>query len=211
MTLAGLSPADKGCIRTQRQRNPPRPPEFSQFNVLITFACILGLLSTTIAQISVSTASLPLTLSLPPLNASKPAFDLQINPAATVTSLCLTFSICSLGSNASIIPAVVVSTDLPNFDLGDDSDSDKSSGGVAKANRRGGGGDVWALAWDKGFANWTYVDDEGLTGPIGSRIGYAEGEEISDGNVVLQLGAATDGKLVLARLRIADAQGLYKR
>lgn len=70
---------------------------------------------------------------------------------------------------------------------------------------------MWALAWDKGFANWTYVDDEGLTGPIGLRIGYAEGEEISDGNVVLQLGAATDGKLVLARLRIADAQGLYKR
>jgi hypothetical protein len=39
------------------------------------------------------------------------------------------------------------------------------------------------------------VDDEGLSGPVGLRIGFVEGEEISEGNVVLQLGAALDGKL----------------
>jgi hypothetical protein len=158
-------------------------------------ACLLGLLATTSAQLSLSTTSLPLTISLPPLNASSPAFDLQINPATTITSLFLTLSICSLGSNTSIIPAILVSTDLPDYDLGDDSASARDSGGVGKANRKARGRGVWALAWDKGFANWTYVDDEGLSGPVGLRIGFVEGEEISEGNVVLQLGAALDGKL----------------
>jgi hypothetical protein len=198
-------------IPTHRLPKPSGPPELPRFMIIITFACILSLLSTTIAQLSLSTASLPLTLTLPPLNASKPAFDLQINPAAEVTSLYLTFSICALGSNTSIIPAVVVSTDLSNYDLGDDSDSDKSSGGIGKANRRGGGGDVWALAWDKGFANWTYVDEEGLMGPVGLRIGFAEGEEISDGNVVLQLGAAIDGKLIHLALAVKLKRRAFTR
>lgn len=163
--------------------------------MLIRFAYVLGLLPIAFAQISLSTASLPLNLALPPLNASRPAFDVQINPASAITSLYLTFSICSLGSNTSVIPAIIVSTNLPNYDLGDDTDPDKMSGGIGKANRRAGRGDVWALAWDKGFTNWTYVDDEGLSGPVGLRIGFTDGEEVSDGNVVLQLGAALNGKL----------------
>ena len=61
-----------------------------------------------------------------------------------------------------------------------------------KANRKARGADVWALAWDKGFANWTYVDEDGVES-VTMRIGFAEGEEASEGNVVLQLGASVDG------------------
>jgi hypothetical protein len=65
------------------------------------------------------------------------------------------------------------------------------SGGVERANRKAKGRDVWALSWDKGFANWTYVDDTGVQ-EIGMRIGFADGQEVSDGNVVIQLGAGVD-------------------
>jgi calcium channel MID1 len=144
--------------------------------------------------VSISTASLPLTISLPPLNASSPAFDLLITSpsTSTITSLYLTLSICSLGTNTSIIPAALVSTDVSDFDINDNSVSDRLSGGVERANRKAKGRDVWALSWDKGFANWTYVDDTGV-GEIGMRIGFADGQEVSDGNVVIQLGAGVDG------------------
>jgi calcium channel MID1 len=157
---------------------------------------ITGLLfcSAVVAQVSISTASLPLTISLPPLNASSPAFDLLITSpsTSTITSLYLTLSICSLGTNTSIIPAALVSTDVSDFDINDNSVSDRLSGGVERANRKAKGRDVWALSWDKGFANWTYVDDTGV-GEIGMRIGFADGQEVSDGNVVIQLGAGVDG------------------
>lgn len=70
---------------------------------------------------------------------------------------------------------------------------DRASGGTGKANRKARGADVWALAWDKGFANWTYIDEDGVNG-VTMRLGFAEGEEVSDGNVVLQLGASVDGE-----------------
>lgn len=94
-----------------------------------------------------------------------------------------------------------MTTNPGEFDIDDNSVSDRNSGGVEKANRRARGGDVWSLAWDKGFANWTFVDDgDGDSGnddaglrEIVMRIGFAEGVEISEGNVVIQLAAAVDG------------------
>ena len=171
-----------------RYRKPPRPPEF--FLALLVFA--LTICTTTFAQLSLSTSSLPLTVTLPPLNTSTQAFDLSITSPSPITSLYLTLSICSLGSNTSIIPAILVSLDPENFDIDENSVSDRNSGGVLKANRKARGADVWALAWDKGFANWTYVDEEGVDN-VTTRIRFAKREEASEGNVVLQLGASVDG------------------
>jgi hypothetical protein len=161
----------------------------------------LTICSTTLGQLSLSTTSLPLTVTLPPLNTSTQAFDLSITSSNPITSLYLTLSICSLGSNASIIPAIIVSLDPDNFDIDGNSGPDRLSGGIEKANRKARGADVWALAWDKGFANWTYVDEEGTEG-VTMRIGFAEGEEASDGNVVLQLGASIDGMLAESKLKL---------
>jgi hypothetical protein len=164
---------------------------------LAFFLIALTICTTTLAQLSLSISSLPLTVTLPPLNASTQAYDLSLTSPSPITSLYLTLSICSLGSNTSIVPAVVVSLDPENFDIDENSVSDRSSGGVDKANRKARGGDVWALAWDKGFANWTYVDDEGA-GEVVMRIGFAEGEKASEGNVVMQLGASVDGKSAIS-------------
>jgi calcium channel MID1 len=175
---------------------PPRPPEWS-FLALVLAA--LTICSTTFAQLTLSTSSLPITVTLPALNTSTPAFDLSITSLNPITSLYLTLSICSLGSNTSIIPAVLVTTNPGEFDIDENSVSDRNSGGVEKANRRARGGDVWALAWDRGFANWTFVDEveddseDGGVREVVMRIGFAEGIEISEGNVVIQLAAALDG------------------
>jgi hypothetical protein len=175
-------------------RKPPRPPEL--FLAFLVFA--LTICTTTFAQLSLSTSSLPLTVTLPPLNTSTQAFDLSITSTSPIISLFLTLSICSLGSNTSIIPAVLVSLDPENFDIDENSVPDRNSGGVGKANRK---------AWDKGFANWTYVDEEGADS-VTMRIGFAEGEEASEGNVVLQLGASVDGMSPAYCIRQADEQNL---
>jgi len=173
-----------------RYVKPRRPPDFMAFVLLALTIC-----TTALAQLSVSTSSLPLTVALPPLNTSTQAYDLSITSASPITSLYLTLSICSVGSNTSIIPAVLVALDPENFDIDENSVSDRASGGVEKANRKARGADVWALAWDKGFANWTYVDDEGADSVV-MRIGFAEGEEVSEGNVVIQLGASVEGRSI---------------
>ena len=188
MTIRLSQPEGYDRPSRNRCRKPPRPPEF--FLAFLVFA--LTICTTTFAQLSLSTSSLPLTVTLPPLNTSTQAFDLSITSSSPITSLYLTLSICSLGSNASIIPAILVSLDPENFDIDENSVSDRNSGGVLKANRKARGADVWALAWDKGFANWTFVDEEGVDS-VTMRIGFAEGEEASEGNVVLQLGASVDG------------------
>ena len=180
---------------------PPRPLRPPQWSFLALVLAALTICSTTFAQLTLSTSSLPLTVTLPALNTTTAAFDLSITSLNPITSLYLTLSICSLGSNSSIIPAVLVTTNPGEFDIDDNSVSDRNSGGVEKANKRARGGDVWALAWDKGFANWTFVDDSdgdadnkdaGLR-EIVMRIGFANGVEISEGNVVIQLAAALDG------------------
>jgi len=188
MTIRLRMSEGRGRLPRNPYRKPPRPPElFMAFLILALTIC-----TTTFAQLSLSTSSLPLTVTLPPLNTSTQAFDLSITSPSAITSLYLTLSICSLGSNTSIVPAILVSLDPENFDIDENSVSDRNSGGVVKANRKARGADVWALAWDKGFANWTYVDDEG-TDNVTMRIGFAEGEEASEGNVVLQLGAGVNG------------------
>jgi hypothetical protein len=186
-------------------RTPPRPPDL--FLALLIIA--LTICTTTFAQLSISTSSLPLTVTLPPLNTSTQAFDLSITSTSPITSLFLTLSICSLGSNTSIIPAVLVSLNPGNFDIDENSAPDRNSGGVGKANRKARGADVWALAWDKGFANWTYVDEDGAES-VTMRIGFAEGEEASEGNVVLQLGASVDGMSPAYCICQADDQSLSK-
>jgi len=179
-----------GDTRPTRNRygKPRRPPDFMAFVLLALTIC-----TTALAQLSVSTSSLPLTVALPPLNTSTQAYDLSITSASPITSLYLTLSICSVGSNTSIIPAVLVALDPENFDIDENSVPDRTSGGVEKANEKARGADVWALAWDKGFANWTYVDDEGADSVV-MRIGFAEGMEVSEGNVLLQLGASVEGR-----------------
>jgi peroxiredoxin len=88
--------------------------------------------------------------------------------------------------------------------------SDRDSGGVVKANRKARGADVWALAWDKGFANWTYVDEEGVDN-VTMRIEFSEGQEASEGNVILQLGASVDGMSAKSCICRANDQNLNKR
>jgi hypothetical protein len=188
MTIRLTNLAGHGRQLRKPCRKPPRPPEL----FLAFLLCALTICTTTLAQLSLSTSSLPLTVTLPPLNTSTQAFDLSITSPLPITSLYLTLSICSLGSNTSIIPAIIVTLDPGNFEIDENSVSDRNSGGVEKANRKARGADVWALAWDKGFANWTYVDEEGVDN-VTMRIGFAEGEEASEGNVVLQLGASVDG------------------
>jgi hypothetical protein len=176
-----------------RNLNPSRPPEFLAFFILALTIC-----TTTLAQLTLSTSSLPLTVTLPPLNTTTQAYDLSItSPSSLITSLYLTLSICSVGSNTSIIPAILVSLDPENFDIDQNSVSDRTSGGVDKANRKARGAAVWALAWDRGFANWTYADDDGVESVL-MRLEFAEGEEVSEGNVVIQLGASLDGTSALS-------------
>jgi hypothetical protein len=199
MTIRPTNIEGHGRPARNPYRKPPRPPEF----FLAFLLCALTICTTTFAQLSLSTSSLPITVTLPPLNTSTQAFDLSITSPSVITSLYLTLSICSLGSNTSIIPAILVSLDPENFDIDENSVSDRNSGGVLKANRKARGADVWALAWDKGFANWTYVDEEGVEN-VTMRIGFAEGEEASEGNVVLQLGASVDGMSVESSMSEAD-------
>lgn len=72
--------------------------------------------------------------------------------------------------------------------------SDPDSGGTSYANRRMRDGGLWSLSWDGGFANWTYPGEDALGGPVGMRIGFEEGLDVAEGNVVIQLGASTEGK-----------------
>jgi hypothetical protein len=199
MTIRPTNIEGHGRPARNPYRKPPRPPEF----FLAFLLCALTICTSTFAQLSLPTSSLPLTVTLPPLNTSTQAFDLSITSPSAITSLFLTLSICSLGSNTSIIPAILVSLDPENFDIDGNSVSDRNSGGVLKANRKARGADVWALAWDKGFANWTYVD-EGGSENVTMRIGFAEGEEASEGNVVLQLGASVDGMSAESSMWEAD-------
>lgn len=72
--------------------------------------------------------------------------------------------------------------------------SDSDSGGTGRANRRLEDGGLWSLSWDGGFANWTYPDGGALEGPIGMRIGFEEGLDVAEGNVIIQLAASTEGE-----------------
>ncbi|KAK8869835.1 hypothetical protein IAR55_000403 [Kwoniella newhampshirensis] len=145
--------------------------------------------------------NLPTTLSLPPVNSTSPLLQLSFPSTA---SLVLTFSICSLSSNTSLLPTILVSTagtDPPTFDLGTRSISDSASGGVRGSsqgyNRRSGrSGTTWSVSWDKGFGNWTWTGtgETEVDVLIGLGLG-TDGTTMAPldltGGVVIQLGASS--------------------
>ncbi|WVQ78119.1 hypothetical protein IAT38_000200 [Cryptococcus sp. DSM 104549] len=166
--------------------------------------------STTTATPTLSLTSLPTTLSLPPLNTSHPLLQLSL-PSSS--SLYLTFSLCSLTSNTSLLPTVLLSTSSPpSFPLGSKSVSSPSSGGYGGSglgyNRRSSkSGSTWRLTWSYGFGNWTYgaaggADEVEVGVLLGLGLDAASGEVqdgadvgVGSGDVVVQLGVSADGPL----------------
>ncbi|WVQ98698.1 hypothetical protein IAU59_005829 [Kwoniella sp. CBS 9459] len=172
-----------------------------------------------------SLPTIPTSLSLPALNTSVPAIQLDL---PSISSIYLTFSICTLTSDQSLLPNILVSTiDPPNFDL--DSSSkliyDRDSGGLGQSKtgwnqRVGKNGNTWLINWEKGFGNYTFStsssddnDDDGDSdGDSGE--GSDEGEQVPmsilfdlgtaddedggagvTGNMVIQMSASTQGPL----------------
>jgi hypothetical protein len=160
--------------------------------ILILFS-VISCLSVALAQII--TPALPFTVTLPALNSSNPILDLILPTSAfPSSSIYLTLSICSLNSNTSQTPNVLVSTAPPDYEQDDRMTSDADSGGTARTNMRMRGGDLWNLSWDEGFANWTYPDQDALESPVGIRIGFEEGLDVAEGNLLIQLSASRDGE-----------------
>ncbi|KAI9638344.1 calcium channel [Dioszegia hungarica] len=148
-----------------------RPPERSQRSATSgwrVFAAVILLLSLvlpiTSAQPSpsapgpiqnLSIAAIPALINLTPLNSTRPTIQLSLPPTP---DLFLTFNLCSLTSNSSLLPTVLISTAAdPAWSLGARSTADSGSGGTREGghNRRSRQGAVWSLVWDKGFGNWT--------------------------------------------------------
>lgn len=175
---------------------PPRPPELP---LLALFLVALSALSIAYAQISIS--SMPSTTTLPALNTSSSVLDITLPPSP---SLYLTLSICSLNSNDTQLPSVLVSTSPPDFELDERTTADRASGGTERANRRVRGGGLWSLSWDQGFANWTNPSDDALQGPVGMRLGFVQDQEIAEGNLVLQLRVSGDGEYLSQELGAAE-------
>ncbi|WVR05245.1 hypothetical protein IAU60_002257 [Kwoniella sp. DSM 27419] len=177
--------------------------------------------STTQATRTYAFPSLPTTVSLPPLNTSQPVIQLDL---PFVSSLYLTFSICSLTDDSTLLPTILLTTADRDqaldegesiFDLGSRTNADALSGGTRKGyyNRRNGkNGDVWGLTWDKGFANWTLSD--GSDSDDGDDSGYVrvsvlvglglqadgitvdmDGEDAFAGGAVVQMSASADAPL----------------
>ncbi|UOH81487.1 hypothetical protein LQV05_004158 [Cryptococcus neoformans] len=150
--------------------------------------------------------TLPTTISLPPLNISHPVLQLALPPTS---SLYLTFSICSLTSNATILPTVLISTSSPaSFNLGSKPIRDASTGGIPTSSggkgynyKSGRNGATWGLKWSSGFGNWT------LNGTSETQVhlllGLGLGNDgstlnttgVGNGNIVVQMGASTSGPL----------------
>jgi len=195
----------RGCSK----RIPARPPDKARnirstamFHVLLFLVALICVPLLTIAQsatvsTTVNLPDLPLQLTLPPLNSTSPTIQLSL---ANTSNLFITFDICSLGSNTTLIPTVLVSTaSPPSFNFGTRSSLDYGSGGVGKPNRRNRAGTVWRLEWSMGFANWTKTDVDSL--PISILIGNGlqidgtvDESLLEQGNVIVRVGLATDGR-----------------
>lgn len=189
-----------------------RPPERSQRSATSgwrVFAAVILLLSLvlpiTLAQPSpsapgpiqnLSIAAIPALINLTPLNSTRPTIQLSLPPTP---DLFLTFNLCSLTSNSSLLPTVLISTAAdPAWSLGARSTADSGSGGTREGghNRRSRQGAVWSLVWDKGFGNWTMSGmgqgeqvkmllslDVDVNGAFRSGVGA--------GNMVIQLGVSS--------------------
>nr|KIR84607.1 calcium channel [Cryptococcus tetragattii IND107] len=165
--------------------------------VMVVLLCMLSMLSSVAAQtttgLSSSAAtntptssfkSLPTTVSLPPLSISHPLLQLSL-PSTSTSSLYLTFSICSLTSNPTMLPTVLISTSSPaSFNLGSKPIRDASAGGVPTSSggqgynfKSGKNGVTWGLQWSNGFGNWT------LNGTSEPQV-----------NLLLGLGLGNDGR-----------------
>lgn len=147
------------------------------------------------SPISLTVPGLPALTSLPPINASHPTLQLSF-PATT--PLFLSFSICALSSNTSLLPTVLVAAgDQPSFDLGSRTSYDSASGGTTAGgwNLKSRDAAVWSLAWDQGFANWTAsssVPASVITVLIGLNMDTSANVRSTNarGNVEIQLGAS---------------------
>ncbi|KAL7422903.1 stretch-activated cation channel mid1 [Cryptotrichosporon argae] len=159
---------------------------------------------------TISLSGLPVTYTLPSLNSTLPYFILDL---PTVSSLFLTLNICGLGTNASVVPSVLVSaittstassssstSSTSPYAIGTRASADAASGGVGAPNRKSRAGATWLLEWDAGFANWTWtgtqsVDASVLVGLNVGTDGTVGGTDADDGNIVVQFSASTDGPL----------------
>ncbi|WVW83117.1 hypothetical protein I302_105135 [Kwoniella bestiolae CBS 10118] len=159
--------------------------------------------SSAIATKTYSIPTLPTTATLPPLNASSPLIQLVLPPS---NLLYLTFSICTLTSNTTLLPNILISNeDPPSFDLGSRSVIDQSSGGtkVGGYNRRNNkNGNTWNVVMDRGFGNWTMNNTLGDMASVNVLFGLGlenDGETLDEidvqGGVIVQMSASGDGPL----------------
>ena len=146
--------------RYARYRLPPRPPDMSKspltcvyhhIVLLIILVSCFGPLQTS-AQSTASTSSpssstfaaspqstiiisgLPSLLNLPYLNSTNPTIQIEL---PTTSPIFITLNICSVGTNVSLLPTVLLSTASPPvFSLGTRSVVDRESGGLAVPNKR---------------------------------------------------------------------------
>lgn len=188
--------------------------------VMVVLLCMLSMLSSVAAQtttgLSSSAAtntptssfkSLPTTVSLPPLSISHPLLQLSL-PSTSTSSLYLTFSICSLTSNPTMLPTVLISTSSPaSFNLGSKPIRDASAGGVPTSSggqgynfKSGKNGVTWGLQWSNGFGNWTLNGTS--EAQVNLLLGLGLGNDgrtlnttgVGNGNVVVQMGISASGR-----------------
>ncbi|OCF45449.1 hypothetical protein I317_00695 [Kwoniella heveanensis CBS 569] len=137
-----------------------------------------------------SLPSIPTSLSLPALNTSSPAIQLDL---PSISSIYLTFSICTLTSNQTLLPNILVSTDdPPNFDLTSSSKlvNDASSGGLGSGKtgwnqRTGKNGGTWLINWKNGFGNFTIASSSSTSSDDGDDGGVqGDSDPVETGELV---------------------------
>ncbi|WWD01423.1 hypothetical protein V866_008367 [Kwoniella sp. B9012] len=151
-----------------------------------------------------SIPTLPTTATLPSLNVSSPLIQI-VFPSTDL--LFLTFSICTLTSNITLLPNILVSnSDPPSFDLGSKPTTDQSSGGTKSGgyNRRNNkNGNTWGITLDSGFGNWTFNStDSGQTVSVNVLFGLGLGDDGStldemdvEGGLIVQMSASEDAPM----------------
>ncbi|WWC61161.1 uncharacterized protein I303_103741 [Kwoniella dejecticola CBS 10117] len=148
-----------------------------------------------------SISSLPTSVSLPSLNATTPLIQIVL-PSTNLVYL--TFSICTLTSNSTLLPTILLSTaDPPSFDIGTKPISDASSGGTKAVgyNRKiNKNGQSWKVALDRGFGNFSLNSTDEV--PVNVLFGlglHDDGVTLDEvdvsGRLVIQMDASEDGPL----------------
>ncbi|WWC69498.1 uncharacterized protein I206_103440 [Kwoniella pini CBS 10737] len=145
--------------------------------------------------------SLPTSVSIPALNKTSPLIQVVL----PITNLLyLTFSLCTLTSNTTLLPTILLSTsDLPTFDMGNKPISDQTSGGtksVGYNQKNNKNGQNWNIALDKGFGNYTLNSTDQVPVNILFGLGLEDDGSTLDeldvtGGIVIQMDASEDGPL----------------